>query len=97
VISWFSQSLLSQIHNLWRYCAVRCKLTSPEDRAALKDVADFVTEQDPARDCTAHWWYQRLGGKVGAAFSHVMQCDPMLGRAAHVFLFLTDELFVSFS
>lgn len=58
---------------------VRCKLTEPEDKAALRDVYDFVTEADPARDHTAHWWYQRLNGKVGAAFSHLMQCDTMLG------------------
>lgn len=57
---------------------VRCKLTSAEDKAALRDVYDFVTAEDPARDCTAHWWYERLEGKVGAAFSHVMQCKPLL-------------------
>lgn len=37
---------------------VRCKLTSTEDRAALKDVYDFVTAANPRRDNTAHWWYQ---------------------------------------
>ena len=58
---------------------VRCKLTSKEDRAALKTVYDFVTAEDPARDQTAHWWYQRLEGKVSDAFTHVMQCEPMTG------------------
>ena len=58
---------------------VRCKLTNREDRAALREVYDFVTKEDPDRTCTAHWWYQRLTGKVGAAFSHVMQCDEMIG------------------
>lgn len=58
---------------------VRCKLSNKADRAALKTVVDFVTAEDPARDCTAHWWYQRLSGKVGDAFTHVMQCETMMG------------------
>mmetsp|Transcript_16957 Transcript_16957/g.41649 ORF Transcript_16957/g.41649 Transcript_16957/m.41649 type:complete len:615 (+) Transcript_16957:209-2053(+) len=57
---------------------VRTKLVNTEDRAALKDVYDFVTAADPARDCTAHWWYERLDGKCHAAFSHVMQCAPVM-------------------
>merc|ERR1712216_1010663 len=51
---------------------VRCKLRNKEDKAALQTVVDFVTKEDPARDCTAHWWYQRLNGDV-------MECPEMLG------------------
>ena len=57
---------------------VRCKLSNKADRAALKTVVDFVTARTP-RDVTAHWWYQRLSGKVGDAFTHVMQCETMMG------------------
>ena len=58
---------------------VRCKLTNTEDKKALRKVVDFVTKEDPARDCTAHWWYQKLNGDVKEAFTHVMECPEMLG------------------
>ena len=58
---------------------VRCKLTNKEDKRALQTVVDFVTKEDPARDCTAHWWYQRLNGDVKEAFTHVMECPEMMG------------------
>jgi len=58
---------------------VRCKLVNTEDKKALKAVVDFVTKEDPPRDCTAHWWYQRLNGDAKNAFTHVMECPEMMG------------------
>ncbi|EJK50634.1 hypothetical protein THAOC_30326 [Thalassiosira oceanica] len=58
---------------------VRCKLTDANDKKAMKTIVDFVTEEDPARDCTAHWWYQKLNSDVRDAFTHVMECPEILG------------------
>ena len=58
---------------------VRCKLENSADKAARKTIHDFVTAEDPDRTCTAHWWYQKLEGKVKDAFSHCMSCDAMMG------------------
>ena len=58
---------------------VRCKLENSADKAARKTIYDFVTAEDPDRTCTAHWWYQKLEGKVKDAFSHCMSCDAMMG------------------
>ena len=69
------ESFLSWIvaHNY----VVRGKLTSAEDRAAMKTIERFVTEEDPDRSCTAHWWHTRLAPKEKDAFTHIAHSAPV--------------------
>ena len=69
------ESFLSWIvaHNY----VVRGKLTSAEDRAAMKAIERFVTEEDPDRSCTAHWWHTRLAPKEKDAFTHIAHSAPV--------------------
>ena len=77
------ESFLSWIvaHNY----VVRAKLTSGKDRAAMKVIENFVTEEDPDRSCTAHWWHTRLAPKEKDAFTHIAHSEPIEGMFAKRF------------
>ena len=39
---------------------LRCKLTGAKETNALRDIYDFVSKENPSRDRTAHWWFEKL-------------------------------------
>eukprot|EP00191_Tetraselmis_sp_GSL018_P008711 CAMPEP_0177600912 /NCGR_PEP_ID=MMETSP0419_2-20121207/13934_1 /TAXON_ID=582737 /ORGANISM="Tetraselmis sp., Strain GSL018" /LENGTH=588 /DNA_ID=CAMNT_0019094053 /DNA_START=70 /DNA_END=1833 /DNA_ORIENTATION=- len=50
-----------------------CRLETPEERAAMRTITDWVISQSPSTEHTTHWWYQRLPGRAHAAFKAVIE------------------------
>jgi len=69
------ESFLSWIiaHNY----VVRAKLTSAKEKASLKVIENFVTDEDPDRTCTAHWWHELLPPKEKKAFTDIVHAAPI--------------------
>ena len=64
---------------------LRCKMTGAKEKKALRDIYDFVTNEDPARDRTAHWWFEKLRGKTKKAFENVIDSEAIANMFAKKF------------
>jgi hypothetical protein len=64
---------------------LRCKLTGEKEKNALGDIYDFVTKENPARDRTAHWWFEKLRGKTKRAFQNVIDSETIAEMFAKKF------------
>ena len=56
---------------------LRCKLTEPKETNALRDIYDFVSKENPSRDRTAHWWFEKLKGKTKKAFDTIIDSEAI--------------------
>ena len=64
---------------------LRCKLTGAKETNALRDIYDFVSKENPSRDRTAHWWFEKLKGKTKKAFDTIIDSEAIAGMFAKKF------------
>jgi len=64
---------------------LRTKLTLAKEKEALRTIYDFVSKENPARDRTSHWWYEKLPSKSKNAFTSIIDSVNIKNMFANSF------------